>query len=158
MIVRVTQIRVRGVEIRPARYGELLGAPVEIARSASDLSGILARATTDLVFVDTSGRSPSPDAPECVLAAGMFRAAAEHRGFARHVLLCVTASIRATDAARVCSAFSQSEPTAIAVTKIDETDSPAGLVHAAFAAKLPLSVVCAGQRSGGTSQPGDDSV
>ena len=32
------------------------------------------------------------------------------------------------------------------MTKIDETETPAGIVHAAWASKLPVSVVCSGQR------------
>jgi flagellar biosynthesis GTPase FlhF len=29
---------------------------------------------------------------------------------------------------------------------LDETDCPSGLVHAAYATKLPISVLCSGQR------------
>jgi flagellar biosynthesis protein FlhF len=73
-------------------------------------------------------------------------AAKECSGFTRHVLVCMPAATRAVDATRIAKAFSAASPTAIAITKLDETDSPSGLVHAAFAAKLPLSVLCAGQR------------
>jgi flagellar biosynthesis GTPase FlhF len=31
-------------------------------------------------------------------------------------------------------------------TKLDETETPAGIVHAAWAARLPYSVLCFGQR------------
>ncbi len=44
------------------------------------------------------------------------------------------------------SGSGRSRPTSLAITKIDETDAPAGLLHASWAAKLPISVVCFGQR------------
>ena len=56
------------------------------------------------------------------------------------------AATRAVDATRIVKSFAATAPTALAITKLDETDTPSGLVHAAFAAKLPLSVLCAGQR------------
>ena len=58
----------------------------------------------------------------------------------------MTASVRATDAARIARSFAVAEPTAVAITKIDETDAPSGLVHATHASRLPLSVLTAGQR------------
>jgi len=42
--------------------------------------------------------------------------------------------------------FATTRPTALAVTKLDETDAPAGIVHAVFATRLPVSTLCAGQR------------
>jgi flagellar biosynthesis protein FlhF len=129
-----------------ARYAELLGSRFEVARDASELATVLGRVRTDVVLVDTSGRPPTANAPERLLAAGSFRTDAACQGYLRHVLLCMPASIRAVDAARLAKAFSMANPTAIAVTKLDETDVPSGIVHAAFFAKLPISVVCMGQR------------
>jgi flagellar biosynthesis protein FlhF len=54
--------------------------------------------------------------------------------------------MRAGDAARVVRSYGPLTPTAIAITKIDETETPAGIVHAAAAAKRPVSVLCFGQR------------
>jgi flagellar biosynthesis protein FlhF len=62
------------------------------------------------------------------------------------VLLCVPASIRAVDAARVARLYGVLSPTSLVSTKLDETEAPAGLVHAAWAARLPYSVLCFGQR------------
>jgi flagellar biosynthesis GTPase FlhF len=64
----------------------------------------------------------------------------------RHVLLCVPASLRSNDAIRLAKRYAAAAPTGIVVTKIDETDAPAGIVHASWAAKLPISVMCFGQR------------
>ena len=62
------------------------------------------------------------------------------------MILCVPASLRAVDASRVSRAFNSLCPTSLAITKIDETNAPAGIVHAAWASKLPISVLCFGQR------------
>jgi flagellar biosynthesis protein FlhF len=144
-LVTCDTFRVGGVE-QLRRYADLLGVAFEVARSATELGTIVARAGTNVVLVDTSGREPAADAAERLLAAAPFKAKKEFEGFTRHVLLCVPASIRAVDTARVVKAFSATNPTALAMTKLDETDAPSGLVHAAFSSKLPISVLCAGQR------------
>jgi flagellar biosynthesis protein FlhF len=61
-------------------------------------------------------------------------------------LLCVPATLRANDAARIVRRYGALAPTSVAITKIDETDAPAGIVHASWASKLPVSVMCFGQR------------
>ena len=41
--------------------------------------------------------------------------------------------------------FSALDPTALVVTKLDETTAPSGLLHGSTASGLPVSVLCAGQ-------------
>jgi flagellar biosynthesis protein FlhF len=67
-------------------------------------------------------------------------------GRARHVLLCTTAALRPHDASRLARRFAVLGPTAMAITKIDETGEPVGIVHGPWATKLPVSVLCFGQR------------
>jgi|CZKU01.1.fsa_nt_gi flagellar biosynthesis protein FlhF len=144
-LVTCDTFRVGGVE-HLERYADLLGMPVAVARDASELASILASATTDLVLVDTSGREPVVDSAERLLSVASFAAAPECRPFSRHVLLCMPANVRAVDVARVVKAFATANPTAIAMTKLDETDAPSGLAHAPYVSKLPIAVLCAGQR------------
>lgn len=47
---------------------------------------------------------------------------------------------------RVQCDFAALNPTGIVITKLDETSAPAGIVHAAYATRLPLTTVCNGQR------------
>jgi len=122
------------------RYADLLSADIEVAVDSDALDDILRNATADVVIVDTAGRgAPAEGAVE-------HRLAKEVQGRARHVLLCLTASIRAADADRMCRQFSTARPTALAITKIDETSTPAGIVHASVSSKLPVSTLCFGQR------------
>jgi flagellar biosynthesis protein FlhF len=124
------------------RYAELLGADVHVARGPADLRGLLDEATADIVFVDTSGQQPTASSPEASLRA--LRRGAFTRPI--DVLLCMPAAARATDAARIAAAFGQASPTAVCITKLDETAMPAGLAHGPLAAKLPLAVLAFGPR------------
>ena len=144
-LITCDTFRVGGVE-QTRRYAELLDVPWMAVKNASELAKAISGASTDLVLVDTSGRAPEGAAAERLLSEKAFTEAAAEHGYSRHVLLCMTASVRATDAARIARSFAVADPTAIAITKIDETDAPGGLVHAAHAARLPLSVLTAGQR------------
>ena len=124
------------------RYAELLGATFDVARTSAELAALLEEETADVVFVDTSGRPPVATAPEAALAARRKKDAPVHVD----LLLCMPASIRAADAARVVNIFAPLAPTAVCVTKLDETETPSGLVHAPWAARRPLSVICNGPR------------
>jgi flagellar biosynthesis protein FlhF len=126
-----------------SQYAKLMGAECVTAKTSEELRAIIDSSPSDVVIVDTSGRPPTPDGVEIAIAPQRKGAA---RSRSRHVLLCVPASIRANDAARVARRFGTLAPTALVVTKLDETETPAGLLHAAFASKLPVSVLCNGQR------------
>lgn len=139
-LVTCDGFRVGAVE-QLQRYATLLGADFASVGTADDLARCLDEATTDLVFVDTAGRQPQGDGAESLLSAQAFG----DRDFARHVLLCMPAALRAQDAAAIVKTFEALDPTALAITKIDETTAPSGLLHGPTASGLPLSVLCAGQ-------------
>jgi flagellar biosynthesis protein FlhF len=130
-----------------ARYADLMGAELKTARTSDELRAVIDAARTDVVIVDTSGRPPTADGVEIALAPRCFpapRPGSSPRK--RHVLLCVPATLRSNDATRLVKRYGAAVPTSIVVTKIDETDAPAGIVHASWASKLPVSVMCFGQR------------
>lgn len=132
-----------------ARYASLLGADMEVATTKAELHAITRRAKTDLVIVDTSGRAPD-DADGVEAALGVSRLDDEEttgwEGRARHVLLCLPASLRSTDAEALVRRYECTSPTSIAITKIDLTTAPGGLVVAPAYADLPVSTLCLGQR------------
>lgn len=141
-LVTCDGFRVGAVE-QLQRYATLLGAQFASVGTADELARCLDEATTDLVFVDTAGRRPTADGAESLLSAQAF--GERDRGYARHVLLCLPAALRAQDAASALKTFGSLDPTALAITKIDETSAPSGLLHGTAASGLPLSVLCAGQ-------------
>lgn len=126
------------------KYAELMDARFHMATSPEELAEILRREDADVIIVDTSGRPIEPDATEGQLGAPELRSL-ERTGRRVEVLLCVPASLRASDATRVHRDFARAMPTALAITKIDETDAPSGIAHAVFATRLPVSTLCAGQ-------------
>jgi flagellar biosynthesis GTPase FlhF len=127
------------------KYAELMDATFHSATTQEELLEILGKETADVIIVDTSGRAVQGDATEALLGSSDVRtAAANHRKV--EVLLCVPASLRANDAARVHRDFAAAQPTGLVVTKTDETDAPAGILHAAFATRLPVTTICHGQR------------
>ena len=124
------------------RYSELLGAGFHVARTVADLVTVLEEETADLVFVDTSGRPPTATAPEAALVARRKKGAP----VPVEVILCMSAATRAADAQNIAGTFGPVAPTSVCITKLDETVSPAGLVHAPFAAKKPVAILCNGPR------------
>jgi flagellar biosynthesis protein FlhF len=127
------------------KYAELMDARFHTATSPEELMEIVRNEEADVIIVDTSGRPVEPNAAETQLASHELRNAGRI-GRTIEVLLCVPAALRASDATRVHRDFAATAPTALAVTKLDETDAPAGIVHAVFATRLRVSTLCAGQR------------
>ena len=144
-LVTTDTFRVGGVE-QVRRYATLLSTPFESVSSPDDLETFLKNTDADLVIVDTSGRVPRANAAERVLGAKAFSESQACRGFERQVLLCVPAASREVDAIRIVRGFSVMSPTALAITKLDETGQPSGILHAALASSLPIALTCAGQR------------
>ena len=123
-------------------YARLMGANLVVPKTADELRGIIDGSSSDVLIVDTSGRPPMAGGVEVALAPTPGASS----GRARHVLLCTTAALRAHDASRLARRFAVLGPTAMAITKIDETEEPVGIVHGPWATKLPVSVLCFGQR------------
>jgi len=144
-LVTCDTFRVGAVE-QIKRYARLLDVRHEVARDASELAAIITASKSDVILVDTPGRPFREDGTEGLLAPRRFAMLDGSVALSRHVLLCMSASVRWIDAVRTAKAFSAIKPVSIAVTMIDECDVPAGLVHATLAAKLPLSILCTGPR------------
>jgi flagellar biosynthesis protein FlhF len=142
-LVGCDTFRIGAVE-QIARYAELMDIELVTARTADELQRAIEDARTDVVIVDTAGRQPTADGVEIALAPSST--SSRGSGRTRHVLLCATASIRAGDSARLAKRYGNLAPTGLVITKLDETVTPAGLVHAGWACRLPVAVVCYGPR------------
>jgi flagellar biosynthesis protein FlhF len=128
-----------------ASYAELMGANFHEVATPEELAAVIANEGADVIILDTSGRKPEKGSVEASLGDASFRAAIDqHRNL--DVILCVPAALRAAEAARIAKTFASTTPRSVCVTKLDETDAPSALVHAPIAAKLPLSILCFGQR------------
>jgi flagellar biosynthesis protein FlhF len=129
-----------GAMAQTRRYAELLDVPFYATPSPTDLAAALRAESPDLWFVDTSGRPPTASSPEVLLR----HADTLPRSLSRHVILCLDANTRAADASARVRRFRPARPSSLCITKLDDTCSASGLVHAAHASRLPISVLCTG--------------
>lgn len=125
------------------KYADLMEARFHTAMNQDELLDIMATETADVIIVDTVGRPIEASATEALFGDESVRST---KGRRMEILLCVPASIRAGDMNRVQCDFALVNPTGVIVTKLDETATPAGIVHAAYATRLPITTVCNGQR------------
>jgi flagellar biosynthesis protein FlhF len=144
-LVTCDTLRVGGME-QLRRYATLLDVPFDTARTADDLEIALGRVETDIAIVDTSGRAPHATSAELLLAEDRFLNSDACNGFKRHVLLCTPGACREIDIMSSFRSFSATNPTALALTKLDETSLPSGIIHATSATRLPVALTCAGPR------------
>jgi flagellar biosynthesis protein FlhF len=123
------------------RYAQLMGADFAVAQTGAELARCVEGARADVLLVDTAGRGASgEDTVERWLGSSTLT------GIERHVLLTVPAALREADARHIATAFSLMKPTALCITKLDDTSTPAGIIHAAVATRLPISVLTNGPR------------
>jgi flagellar biosynthesis protein FlhF len=122
-----------------ARYGEIMGVPVLVARSAAELSRAVERVSdAELVLVDTAGRSSPED---------VSRQAALVRTVPRaQILLVVSAAAGSLELAAVADRYRALAPDRLVVTKLDESAGPGGIVSAAVRICRPIACVADGQR------------
>ncbi|HYD40153.1 MAG TPA: flagellar biosynthesis protein FlhF [Anaeromyxobacter sp.] len=122
-----------------ARYAEIMGVPVLVARDRSEILRAVERvADADLVLVDTAGRSSPED---------VARQAALVRTIPRVQLqLCVAASTGAMELAAVAERYRTLAPDRLAVTKVDEAAGPGSILSASVRICRPISCVADGQR------------
>jgi len=146
--------RVGGVE-QARRYATLLDIPFDTARSADELEAIIGRSKADLVIVDTSGREPGTNGAELLLNEERFAESDACSPFRRHVLLCTPGTFREVDVLRSVKSFGAMTPNALALTKLDETSVPSGIIHATWTTRLPVVATCAGPRVPEDIEPAD---
>lgn len=122
-----------------ARYGEIMGAPVLVARDRGELGRAMERvADADLVLVDTAGRSTPED---------VARQAALVRAIPRVQLhLVVSAATGASELAAVADRYRALQPDRLVVSKVDEAAGPGGILSASVRISRPISCVADGQR------------
>ena len=122
-----------------ASYAEILGVPLTVAHTPDDVATAIAQATdVDLVFIDTTGRSPLGDGIEGLRP--FIDAAAPDITY-----LVLSAITRPRDAIRAANGYRQLGTNALCVTRLDETDDHATVTDVASATGLPLGWLGVGQ-------------
>jgi flagellar biosynthesis protein FlhF len=124
------------------RYAELMGIPFGAVREPTNFTRFCAEHPTDIVLVDTAGRA-AHDASGAAQLEACLGSVTDARA---EVLLVLPAWVRATDAERVVASYERPKPTALVVTKLDETRQVGGALHAALPGPTPLAYLCDGPR------------
>jgi len=138
-VISLDTFRVGAVE-QWQRYATLMGIPFQVASDRTTFLRALADMPTDLVLVDTAGRSVHGTAWPL---AGCLREVSDRKV---NVLLVLPAWLRANDVTRVLEMYDDPLPTEIVVTKLDETYQVGGILHAALPNQLPFAYLCNGPR------------
>jgi len=138
-VISLDTFRVGAVE-QWQRYANLMGIPFQIASDRTSFLRAMADMPTDLVLVDTAGRSVHGTAWPL---AGCLREIDDRK---LNVMLVLPAWLRANDVTRVLEMYDDPLPTEIVVTKLDETYQVGGILHAALPNQLPFAYLCNGPR------------
>jgi flagellar biosynthesis protein FlhF len=118
-------------------YATILGAPLTVARTPSELEDALDGARRPLLL-DTAGRSPSDDASR-----DMLRVLASRRDVRTHLVL--SAGTPPEVVRRILDRFDDARPSRLVITKLDEAESLAPLVPVLRDRGLPISYLGTGQ-------------
>lgn len=122
-------------------YGRIMGIPVEVADSAEDISGILAKyKNMDLVLVDTAGRSPSNEEQLEELKRFVARSQPDE------IHLVLSATTKYYDMIRIIERFGSAVPiNRMIFTKLDETRFYGAFLNLMNNFQIPLSYYSTGQ-------------
>ncbi len=120
-----------------------MGVPVEVANTASRLSGAIGRLSeNDVILVDSAGRSDG-GGEELLPFLSVLSSGQEYD---LSVVLVVSAGQKARDLERTATAYQKIRPEALVVTKIDETGALGSLYGLLAHGRLPVSYVTTGQK------------
>lgn len=122
-------------------YGRIMGIPVEVADSAEDIPGILAKyKSMDLVLVDTAGRSPSNDDQLNELKVFIAKSQPDE------IHLVLSATTKYHDMIRIIERFGSAVPlNRMIFTKLDETRFYGAFLNLMNNFQIPLSFYATGQ-------------
>ncbi len=116
--------------------------PLVVLRGASDLRKAWRGRTPDVVLLDTPGISPRDEGELDGLARELDRVGS---ATPMDVYLVLPATQSRSSLVLCTRAFARTAPTGCVVTKLDETDRPAGVLEEIARAGLPVAFLCDGQ-------------
>jgi flagellar biosynthesis GTPase FlhF len=116
--------------------------PLVVLRGGADLRAAWRGRTPDVVLLDTPGLSPRDGAELDGLARELERLSA----WAPIDAYLVLAATQSRASLALCMrAFARTAPVGSVLTKLDETDQPAGVLEEVGRARLPVAFLCDGQ-------------
>jgi flagellar biosynthesis protein FlhF len=138
-LITVDTYRVAAID-QLRTYAELIDVPMRVVNSPREMQQAMDDlAASDLVLIDTAGRSPQDELKIQELR-GFLQAA---RADEVHLVLSLTSGRR--NLALTAEKFQRVGPTAVLLTKLDEAPGAGAALSAARRAALPVSYVTTGQ-------------
>lgn len=128
-----------GASEQLARYGKIMGVPTHLASTEKALEEAAEKCRAfDLVLIDTAGRS---DAEARRAQMRLLRAAPNVE---THLVL--SAATGGRELGAIADRYGECAPDAIIFSKLDETESPGGMLSAISQLPRPISCLTNGQR------------
>lgn len=132
-----------GAQEQLLTFGRILGVPVHVATSHSELETMLKSvADKKLVLIDTAGMSQRDLRLSEQFSTLNFASSARTIS----TYLVVSANTQANSLDEVCGSFSQTHLSGCIVTKTDEASSLGGILSVSIKHKLPIAYISDGQR------------
>lgn len=140
-VISLDTFRVGAVE-QWQRYARLIGTAFGVARNAAEFERVLSGSTAELVLVDTAGRHISDTEQTWPLTMCLPKVTRHEL----NVLVVMPACLRSRDAEQVIRHYTDTQPSAAVMTKLDETQENGGVLQAVIEADLPIAYTCQGPR------------
>jgi flagellar biosynthesis protein FlhF len=122
-------------------YAEIMRIPVSLVESASDLTKAMALSQdTDLILVDTIGRSPRD-----LAKLAEMKEILDHCGSRTTVYLAVAATTKASDTEEILQQFEPFRYRSIILTKLDETMRIGNVIGSLAKHRKSVAYICDGQ-------------
>lgn len=122
------------------KYAEIMRIPVFSVNSQKEFRDIVSAEKSDLIMVDTSGRSHRND-----LKISEIKSFAEGLDYEVEKILCVSANTKKLDLDNVFKAFNAMNFDSVIITKVDETSFVGNVVDIADKYNKPISYYTVGQ-------------
>ena len=138
-LVTVDTYRIAAVE-QLRTYAEIIDLPMKVVTSPQEMRRALDELSDlDLVLIDTAGRSPRDKLKIQELKQMLGEATVDEV----HLVMSLTASVRSIK--MTCDQFQPVNPTALILTKLDESAGMGSLVSVSREVSLPFSYLTTGQ-------------
>ncbi|OHD66831.1 MAG: flagellar biosynthesis protein FlhF [Spirochaetes bacterium RBG_13_51_14] len=122
------------------KYAEIMNIPIHTVNSQREFKDVIAMDTSDIIMVDTSGRSHRND-----LKISEIKSFADSVEFDCDKILCVSANTKKSDLNDVFRAFDVIHFNSIIITKVDETSYIGNVIDIADKYHKPISYYTNGQ-------------
>ena len=122
------------------KYAEIMRIPVHVVSDQRSFREVLTKEKSDLVMVDTSGRSHNND-----LKIAEIKSFADSIEYDFEKILCVSASTKKGDLKEIFRAFDVMQFDSVIITKVDETSFIGNVIDIADKYNKPISYFTDGQ-------------